>query len=48
MERLSINFKDTTFGPDISDECILRAGIGPDGLSFAVRRMNKGTQYLHT
>ena len=48
MERLSINFKDTTFGPDISDECILRAVIGPDGLSFAVRRKNSGTQYLHT
>ncbi len=48
MERLSINYKDSTFGPDIADDCILRAVIGPDGLSLSVRRKNGKAQLLYT
>ena len=48
MERLSINYKDNNFGPDVADECTLRALIGPDGLSFSVRRKFGKIQYLQT
>ncbi len=48
MERLSINYKDNTFGPDIADDCILRAVIGPDGLSLSVRRKSGKTLLLNT
>jgi hypothetical protein len=48
MERLSINFKDNAFGPDIADDCTLRAIIGPDGLSLSVRRKSGKGQLLYT
>lgn len=48
MEKLSVNYRDNTFGPDIADECVLRAVIGADGLALSVRRKYGKTQLLQT
>lgn len=42
MERMSLSYQNSAFGPDMADRCTLRVVIGPDGLSYTVKD-EKGT-----